>query len=112
MQRYDAFLTRQYQFGEVALPHGLGSVEQTSDRTDPHIVYGLCIGPSRPLSCTLCLSAIAISREAFYGLHCFADLVFGPLYDYLCNSKKLQKFIFAPPLWGSGAGGTVGVCRD
>ena len=106
MQRYDAFLTRQYQFGEVALPHGLGSVEQTSDRTVPRI------GPSRPLSCTVCLSAIAISREAFYGLHCFADLVFGPLYVYLCNSKKLQKFIFAPPLWGSGAGGTVGVCRD
>ena len=104
MQRYDAFLTRQYQFGEVALPHGLGSVEQTSDRTVPHIVYGLCIGPSRPLSCTVCLSAIAISREAFYGLHCFADLVFGPLYVYLCNSEKSQKFIFRPAPLGLRCG--------
>ena len=93
MQRYDAFLTRQYQFGEVALPQGLGSVEQTSDRTDLRIVYGLSIGPSHPLSCTVCSSARRDFARSLFSLHFLADLVFGPLYAYLCNSFLQNLFL-------------------
>ena len=49
----------------------------------PTIVYGMTVGLSR-------------FAQSLFSLHCFADLVFGPLYVYLCNSEKLQKFVFPP----------------
>ena len=65
------------------------------------------------VSCTVCVSdpvthyrvryarrLVAILRSLF-SLHCFADLVFGPLHVYLCNSEKLQKFVFPPCLPGA-----------
>ena len=40
-------------------------------------------------------------------LHVFTEglSVFGPLYVYLCNSEKLQKFVFHPAPLGLGCGG-------